>query len=811
MTRVAWFAVLCLAALGGAPQAVHAQAEETRHYAQGAAALSAHLAEVARRHGRNVLWMAPLPSDPVVPGLVGDFTLAEALEQLLRPLALRWWQADGAIRIAPAAPEDAGRLRLEVGTVKVEATPLAADLSVADDRALTAPEALLAQRTAAGWSFAAPALRTLPASDLGRWLARSPNAYGRGSRLSLRGIERDSFAAQTSNVRLNGLPLSAAALDAGLALPLALAGIDVALGPQPAQIGLPGFAGELRLDTAEAQPLSRGLLGWSMGAHSEQRMDLQQGLDLRAAGSLQLAGLAREHAGTVVHADGRTRASARVSSARWLLEPETWPQVAMAVDLLWLAARPADERISAPLLQDEAFAPAARRDLEPARRLSLDEYGVRVAAGWRGTHWRWYSSHLLVDGEQRQRGLTVLGREELRDADERSRAHQLVAIRGAPDTPWRMRLALDLAQRNALFSTSDALPLSALFPPAGPFVSSPGSTRLLRTAVEQRIHSRGAQLWWRYELPHWAWEFGSAWSSERRRERQSVLRSVSPRCTLTARDGLVRDCRVELPEVRRVSDAHLSDHFLTPAATLLWRPTGRGEVAAQWRRGARSGGARPFGDQVLPFQAEHSDTYELSWRTPEWRGARARLALFHNVWRDRQVQLLDPARAGFAIVNAGRADSRGGELTLTAQWSPAWSAALGIGWLHTRFEKFQLAGAAGPIELAGNRFAAAPARTAVLALNRAPARGLEFGLLLSAASAAEGDAYNRDAARLPGRAEIDLRLGWRGARYSVALECLNATDRDLAEQIQLSVVADQPRSYQYNAPRQWRAALEWRW
>lgn len=810
MIRVAGFWV-CLTILGGAPSALRAHAPDTRHYAQDAGTLSVQLAEVARRHGRNVLWTVPQPIDPVVPGLVGEFTLAEALARLLHPLALRWWEADGAIRIAPAAPEGAERLRLQVGTVEVEASALAADLSIAQDRTQAEPEALLAQHTAAGWSFAAPALRTLPATDLARWLARSPNAYGRGSRLSLRGIERDSFAAQTSNVRLNGLPLSSAALDAGVALPLELAGIDFALGPQPAQIGLPGFAGELRLDTAAARPLSHGLLGWSMGGQSEQRVDFQQGLDLRAAGSLKLAGVTRERAGSVVHADGRPRASERVTSVRWLLEPDTWPRLAIAADLLWLAARPADERISVPLLEDPAFVPAARRDLESGRRLSLDEYGLRVAAGWSGTYWRWYSSHLLGDGEQRQRGMTVLGREELRDADERSRVHQLVAIRAAPDTPWRLRLALDLAQRNALFSTSDALPLSALFPPAGPFVSSPGSTRLLRTAVEQRIHSRGGQLWWRYELPRWTWEFGSAWSGERRRERQSVLRSVSPRCTLTTRDGLIRDCRVELPEFRRASDAHLSDHFLTPAATLLWRPPGRGEVAVQWRRGARSGGARPFGEQVLPFQAEHSDTYELSWRTPEWRGARARLALFHNFWRDRQVQLLDPAQAGFAIVNAGRARARGGELTVTAQWSPAWSAALGIGWLHSRFENFQLAGAAAPVELAGNRFAGAPERTAVLALNRAPERGFEFGLLLSAASGAEGDAYNRDAARLPGRAEVDLRMGWRGARYSVALECVNATDRQLPEQIQLSVVSDQPRSYLYNAPRQWRAALEWRW
>lgn len=779
-------------------------------YDQADATLGAQLAEVAAIHRVNLIYPDARIGLQPAPGLHGRFDLSGALDRLLTPLGLRWRQvADGSIHIEAAAPV----LRVQVGTVDIRARRVPAPDAPrpdSEDRVPGEPDLLLAQRTAAGWSFAAPALRILPDTDLGRWLSRSPNAYGQGSQLSLRGIQRDSFAAQTSTVRLSGLPLSASALDAGLPLPSALARMDYALGPQPESVGSPGFAGALSISGALPVPQNDGLLRLAAGGRNERRWEVQQSLDLQQAGAAQVVWVDRQRDGSVLHADGRPRAHDQLGLLRWLYEPDAQPALTVSADLLWIDARPADTRLTPPLVAAN-FDPTRRTDQEPARALDLKERGARLGARWDAAEWILTLEHLGKDSRSQQQTPGLLDGAQSQDSDERVQTHQWAASRSHPGSPLQLRIALDHATREARFSTRDELPLTALYPAAGSFQVSDGASRSLRTSVDQQIRSSGGQLWLGFAWTHVQLEAGGAWTHERRRERDTLQRTVSPGCFLIDRSGARLDCRTQQPDLWRQTEAQSRERYFTPAVTALFRSASWGQFGLQWRRGVRSGGVRPFAGQAVPFRPERSDTFEFSVRGPEWKGTTSRLAVFHNAWRDRQVQLLDPDSPGFAIVNAGRARAAGAELTLGTTFADDWLLGLGIGVLRTRFDRFQLPGPGAPVDLAGKAFPGAPRRTAVLSLGRAPAQGLELGVLVQAASRAEGDAFNRRSAQLAGRAELDLRIGWRSRGYSVGLEALNALDRTSYEQIQVSAVADQPRSYQLGAPRQIRATVEWRW
>lgn len=783
---------------------------DARHrYAQRSAPLALQLAEVAAHAQINLIYPEASLSDVPSAGLQGDFSVAAALDQLLQAHALQWRRmTDGSIRItAVQAP-----LRLRVGTVDVRDSPLdprRSGASSSPDRRTLPGMDLLAQRTAAGWSIDQTALRVLPGNDLARWLNRSPNVYGQGSKLSLRGIERDSFAAQTSAVRLHGLPLSARALDAGLPLPPQLALIDFALGPQPSRIGQPGFAGELNLDAAAPVPWTRGGLRTTAGGRGERQVDLHQSADLRAAGAAQLVWLRREREGTVRHVDGLPQSTDQLATLRWALEPEAWPALTVFADLLWVDAQPADERISVPL-NVTTFDPALRTDLAVTRDTSLGEHGGRLGARWLGSHWEFDSIHLLQDSAEAVRGPNPAGNPSLIENQEWARAHQFAASRSL-NGPVRLRMSLDHSERRARFINSDDLPLAALFPVGGPFTASPDSFRRLRTGVEQRISSTGGQVWLQAQWRVLELEAGTGWAQQERREISTVQRLLSPNCMLTARNGSRLDCSEELPDLLRSSEQRSREPQLTPATTVLYRSEVAGQFGVQWRRGLRSGGTRPSGGQTQAFKPERSDSFELSWRSPDWSGLSARVALFRNLWRDRQVQLLDPGQPGFAIVNAGRARASGGELTLQHRFTDHWALALGLGALSTRYERFQLAAAGAPLDLSGRRFPGAPSRTATLSLSRAPEHGLEFGLIMQAAARAEGDPYNRVQAQLAGRAELDLRLGWRTQRFGLGVEVLNVADRDAFERIGLSLLGETPRTYELGAPRQVRLTGEWRW
>jgi iron complex outermembrane receptor protein len=234
-------------------------------------------------------------------------------------------------------------------------------------------------------------------------------------------------------------------------------------------------------------------------------------------------------------------------------------------------------------------------------------------------------------------------------------------------------------------------------------------------------------------------------------------------------------------------------------------------LALQWRRGARSGGARPFAGSIRAFKPERSETYELSLRRDPAPEVQARMAVFYNDWRDRQVQLLEPGQSSFTIENAGAAHAYGAEAQIQFALAEHWQAGFSMGWLQTQFDRFPIASASDVVDLAGNRFTRAPRRTALLHALYAPTRGLQAGAQWRYADQVEGDAFNRASTRLPSFHTVDLRVGWQAANWNLALNLENALDRRYLQQVEASLISPDPRAFVLAPRRNIALELGFRW
>ena len=216
-----------------------------------------------------------------------------------------------------------------------------------------------------------------------------------------------------------------------------------------------------------------------------------------------------------------------------------------------------------------------------------------------------------------------------------------------------------------------------------------------------------------------------------------------------------------------------------PKAALTRALTPTFSASASWQRGYRAGGrsVAVLSQQVNDFDPEFTDNFELALRA----GAPGRRWFFHanfflSDWSAQQVRVLTDL--GLPVdtltVNAGESTLSGAEAQAGYWISPAVRAYASVGLLRTRFDDFRDADR----DFTGNEFPHAPPWSLLAGLS------VRFGEEWSgrAEVGAEGESFsaadNDPRFRVPGRALVNGRFGYRRGSWGVFAYGRNLLDED---------------------------------
>ncbi|MEM1436692.1 MAG: TonB-dependent receptor, partial [Pseudomonadota bacterium] len=164
-----------------------------------------------------------------------------------------------------------------------------------------------------------------------------------------------------------------------------------------------------------------------------------------------------------------------------------------------------------------------------------------------------------------------------------------------------------------------------------------------------------------------------------------------------------------------------------PRASIIYRFDDKRSLSLNYARGYRAGGSYirlVVPPQILDFEPEILDSYELAWRS-QWLDNRLVLNanVFYSDWKDQQISIPGPTGLNFdqLIVNAGTSELYGMEIEAQMSFSESLAGFVSLGLSHTEFQDFPFAvdENGDPVNrddptfanLAGNEFNTAPRTT----------------------------------------------------------------------------------------------------
>lgn len=193
-------------------------------------------------------------------------------------------------------------------------------------------------------------------------------------------------------------------------------------------------------------------------------------------------------------------------------------------------------------------------------------------------------------------------------------------------------------------------------------------------------------------------------------------------------------------------------------------------LSATAQRGYRAGGAglNQQRAQAYTYDPEYTWNYELALRS-QWFDRRLTLNAnaYYIDWRDQQVSVqLTPGSAyDTQVVNAGKSQLYGFELELSGRPTRALNLYAGLGYAHSKFEKFNITVGTLNQGAEGNAFAVAPNWTVTGGATWQHPSGLFANL-----NANFRDAYYQSTTLQPfkdiaGRTQVNAKLGWQGKHF----------------------------------------------
>ncbi|MEM7060421.1 MAG: TonB-dependent receptor [Pseudomonadota bacterium] len=239
------------------------------------------------------------------------------------------------------------------------------------------------------------------------------------------------------------------------------------------------------------------------------------------------------------------------------------------------------------------------------------------------------------------------------------------------------------------------------------------------------------------------------------------------------------------------------DAFL-PKAGLVYNFTDDVSLGFTYQRGYRAGGAfvNPFTSQLVPFDPEFTNTYEVAFRSEWFEGDLTVNANgFFTQWKDQQVRVLGsnggPPNLDLQTENAGRSRLFGGELDVNATPLPGLELFAGIGYTQTEFLDFVNNG----VQLAGNDFVNAPEWTASFGGTYT----FDEGFFLSADASFQSSGFSnvQNTLNNDSRFLANLRAGYEAENWGIFAYVDNLFDNRyiLSERLTPQVHPGEPRTF----------------
>ena len=787
---------------------------ETHAYSLDEGTLLDAVAAISRTSGIRIVF-APgtreLERHRLSAPLAGELTTRAALDALVRGSNLRWRvDAFGTVQLERTD----GTAEVELPTLTIEDSKL----NVPQDRGVTvkAPDLDIDAQTAAATVLQGPLLEAQVIQRIDDLLRRAPNVSGRGSSLSIRGIERGDETAITASVYLDGIPIGGRALDFGLFGLDRLARVEYQRGPRSLWEGVGALAGTIRLETTDPTPERRA----TVGAEADDSGDLNR---VRAAVNGELMpGLSaratferREQPGFIDNVyreeESIDRSTERSSSVKFLYEPDSLEALTLRLSAFHSRGDPGQPRIVPPR-DDEAFDPRDRLtyDLtELETNVAID--GARLEGEWRFGEktTATMSATWSATSEESARSPDLDGTFRAVQDDDESRREIDLQLRHAFTPAWAVIAGLTHGER--AIAVEDGTEQSvANFYPSGVTVT-PESVRLRTRLVDTLVKTDSALVELERRGKHWDFALGFRHLVDNKRQRLRTRdRLTEPGCTIRL-GSILLDCADEYPEVDDILDKSEEEPVNVPRFLMRYRPNDEHTFALTYREGYLGGGARlnVFTGDFREFQAERSESLDFAYETTALDGIDIKATFFYNRWRDRQVPFQQPPSEGSIIVNAARARAWGGELELRGDlpWDLSWW--LGVGGLRTRYDRFPLELSGNPGDLAGNRFPGAPEQTATAGIAWRGQRGWYAALNGWYSGDAYSDARNSELGLRDAHEVFDLKGGRRFGDWHVYGYVTNLLDESYVEDVRLGELTPSARDYLVGLPRQFGVGIEY--
>lgn len=113
--------------------------------------------------------------------------------------------------------------------------------------------------------------------------------------------------------------------------------------------------------------------------------------------------------------------------------------------------------------------------------------------------------------------------------------------------------------------------------------------------------------------------------------------------------------------------------------------------------------AHPDVAQAVPYKPEYCWSYEAGLHWQGWGGRlQTDAAVFYTDIRDQQIARFSANNLGRIMVNAGRSQSCGAELSLRAELTKRWSATLNYGYTHATFKEYETGSGENSRDYSGN-------------------------------------------------------------------------------------------------------------
>ncbi|MEM8547186.1 MAG: TonB-dependent receptor [Pseudomonadota bacterium] len=662
-------------------------------------------------------------------------------------------------------------------------------------------------------------------------LQRTPNVQTTGSTaaFSIRGVSRFGVGGAgqgvTSNVYLDGAPVTSIALSYGFDSLWDIGQVEVLRGPQSTVQGRNALAGAVVMRTNDpayewefrgrlrfAEDATHQYAGVLSGPIVDDQLAFRLALDRQETdgfatnGFSGSANLAREN--TLV----RTKI---------LYEPNVVPQLRalLTVDYNDNDTGPQTPAVFANIAADDpefptfdfyefvSYIPPERSDNETTRVIGDVDYELSEALSLKflGTYERNELYRVLGDPDNPGQIDSVVNEDVINAQDTDTYSAEL-RLEYAQER-WSGAVgAYYFRDQFTLDSTFFSPLLNDVFFPIDPETTL--VTGFSSNETQTRNYAVYARL--RFDMnPRWTFDFSARYDYEEYETTGDVTRDpgVLPAdCSATLPDFLRDALGYESNEVpcidlvllatQAVDNPNQADSFsaFLPRAAVTYNLRDDLALVVSAQRGYRAGGTylqlTTEGQQVRNYDPEYLTNYEAGMRS-QWleRALVINANIFFSEFEDQQVRVPGPSGSftDEETVNAGKSTLYGVEVMGEYQWTESLGVYASLGLLRAEFDDFPFAAPGLPYDnLAGNDLPLAPRLSVTLGANYRHASGVFINASVNHASSQHSQVLNFTEADLgPGVTEevgsrtlASLRVGYTGNRFMAFVYGTNLFDED---------------------------------